>query len=78
MNQPIKQELHERIENCDNELLLQEAKALLQSEPQVRDWWDELTEDDKNLLMESEEQYKKGDFILHNQLMQQFEEWKKK
>lgn len=74
----IKNELHSLIENCNNELLLEEAKSILQSAPQVNDWWDELTEEDKNLVMESETQYEKGAFITHAQLMQQFEEWKKK
>jgi hypothetical protein len=52
-------------------------KELLQS-ADVKDWWDELTEEDKNLVMESESEYEKGNFINHAELMQQFEEWKKK
>jgi hypothetical protein len=59
-------------------MLLSEAKSLLESEKEVKDWWDELTEEDKNLVMESEAEYEKGNFILHKDLMQQFETWKKK
>ncbi len=72
-----KQELHRLIDSCDNEILLEEAKQLLLS-ASVNDWWDELTPGDKKLVMESEAQYQQGNFISHQQLMQEFEEWKKK
>lgn len=75
MSNPIKQELHELVDKCDNEILLEEARELLQS---GKDWWEDLTDTDRNLIMESEVQYSKGDFIDHKQLMQRFEEWKKK
>lgn len=78
MHKDIKVELHKLIDNCDNELLLQETKALLQSENEIKDWWDELTEEDKNLIMESEAEYEKGNFISNAELMHQFETWKKK
>lgn len=75
MNDAIKQDLHKLINKCENELLLEEARELLQSE---KDWWIELSETDQNLVMESEKQYKKGEFVNHKELMQRFEEWKKK
>ena len=78
MNSDIKTELHKLIDSCDNELLLQETKNLLQSDSEIKDWWDELTEEDKNLVLESEAAYEKGNFISNTELMQQFEEWKKK
>lgn len=75
MKDSIKQEIHQLIDKCDNELLLEDARELLQS---GKDWWDELSETDKNLVMESEVQYSKGNFISHQELMQRFEAWKKK
>jgi hypothetical protein len=78
MNSEIKNELHKLIDNCDNELLLSEAKTLLESNKETKDWWDELTDEDKNLVMESEAEYEKGNFVSNNELMQQFEAWKKK
>ena len=54
-----------------------EAKNLLLTAIK-NDWWDEMSEEDKNLLQDSEAEYNAGDFITHKQLMQQFEEWKKK
>ncbi len=77
MNSEIKNELHKLIDNCDNELLLSEARSLLESK-EIKDWWDELTDEDKNLVLESEAEYEKGNFISHEKLMQQFETWKKK
>jgi hypothetical protein len=76
METQIKKELHQLIDNCENEILT-EAKDLLQSES-ANDWWDELSETDKDLLMESEKEYEKGKFITHASLMQEFKEWKKK
>ena len=72
MNSEIKNELHKLIDNCDNELLLSETKSLLESK-KIKDWWDELTEEDKDLVLESEAEYEKGNFISHQQLMQQSE-----
>lgn len=73
----VKQELHKLVDNCDNEILLMEAKNVLLSAAK-NDWWDEMGEDDKNLLKDSEAEYEAGDFVTHSQLMQQFEEWRKK
>ncbi len=70
-----KEQIHELIDNCNNEILLSEVKELLQSS---EDWWEDLSSEDKNLVMESEMQYEKGNFISHDILVQQFEEWKKK
>jgi uncharacterized protein HemY len=72
-----KQELHQLINTCDNEIVLGEIKDLLKSK-EVKDWWEDLTSEDKNSVMESEIQYDKGNFISHDKLVQQFEEWKKK
>lgn len=72
-----KHEIHQLINTCDNEIVLAEVKDLLKSE-EVNDWWKDLSSEDKNLIMESEMQYEKGNFINHDTLVQQFEEWKKK
>jgi hypothetical protein len=75
MNESIKQELHQLVDKCDNELLLEDARELLQS---GKDWWDDLPAKDQQLVMESEAEYNKGHFISHEELMQRFEAWKKK
>jgi len=40
--------------------------------------WNELTEEDKNILLESEADYEKGNVIKHEDLMHEFKAWKKK
>ncbi len=78
MTSDIKNELHTLIDNCNNELLLLEAKNFLESGNEIKDWWDKLTEEDKTLVMKSDAEYEKGSFISHKDLMQQAEAWKKK
>ncbi len=73
----VKQELHKLVDDCDNEILLLEAKNIL-LEGGNNDWWDKLCEKDKQLLEYSEEEYKDGNYISHKALMEQFEDWKKK
>lgn len=78
MNNNIKAELHELIESCDNELLLQETKVLLQSETSIKDWWDELTEEDQRAVLKSETESETGQYISHDELTRQFQAWKEK
>ena len=78
MGNDIKNKLHKLIDNCDNELLLIETKKLLEEGSEIKDWWDELTEEDRNILLESEAEYEKGNFISNKELMERFEAWKKK
>lgn len=75
MNEALKQELHQLVDKCNNEQLLEDVRELLQSN---KDWWEEMNEKDQNLVMESEAEYNKGNFISHEELMQRFEVWKKK
>jgi hypothetical protein len=77
METQIKKDLHQLIDNCENEMLLTEAKELLET-PFSNDWWDELSVNDKSLLLKSDAEYEKGQFINHNTLMQEFKEWRKK
>jgi hypothetical protein len=77
METQIKKDLHQLIDNCENEMLLAEAKELLET-PFSNDWWDELSDGDKSLLLKSEAEYEKGQVINHTTLMQEFKEWRKK
>lgn len=76
MEPAVKDELHQLIEKCDNQILLSEVKEILLSNS-LEDWWDELTEEDKKLLMESEQQYNQGKVVSNTELMKQFDEWKR-
>lgn len=73
----IKEKLHLLVDACPNEALLQEIKTLLETSG-TEDWWNELSEADQYLLLESEAQYERKEFTSHSELMKRFEEWKKK
>lgn len=75
MNKSIRQEVHKLVDNCEDEILMEDVRELLQT---GRDWWKDLSPADQSLVMESEAQYEKGYFIDHQELLSRFEEWKKK
>jgi hypothetical protein len=77
MSKFLKSQLHHLVDTCENDLLLQEVKNILESSS-VADWWEELPEKDKLMVMESEVEYKNGEFITHSQLKEQLAAWKKK
>ena len=78
MHPELKQKLHLLVDNCNDEYLLEEAKVVLESDKTGKDWWDELSEEDKEQFLEGEEEHEQGHPITHNRLMHQFGEWKKK
>jgi hypothetical protein len=78
MNPELKQTLHQLVDNCNDEFLLEEAKAVLESEQSGKEFWNELDEEDKDFFVENEEEHEGGHSITHNRLMHQFGEWKKK
>ena len=73
----LKQKLHQLIDNCNDEYLLEEAKAVLESDQTGKEFWDELSEEDKESFLGGEEEHEQGHSITHNRLMHQFGEWKK-
>ena len=72
-----KEKIHQLVDSCQDDFLLEEAKAILETS-QDRDWWDDLSTDEKNLLKESELQYERKEFVTHTELLKRYEEWKKK
>ena len=78
MNPDLKQKLHILVDNCNDEFLLEEARAVLESPETGKDFLDELDEDDRDAFLEGEEEHEKGHRETHNRLMHQFQEWKKK
>jgi hypothetical protein len=78
MSTDLKQKIHLLVDSCNDEFLLEEAKAVLESDTSGKDFWDELSEEDKDLFLENEEEHDKGHSITHTRLMHQFGEWKKK
>jgi hypothetical protein len=77
MEPVVKGELHQQLIKCNSEVLLSELKEILIAGTSI-DWWNELTGKDKNLLIESVQQYNQGKFVSNSELVKQFEKWKKK
>ena len=63
MTPDLKQKLHKLIDSCNDEFLLEEARAVLESPQTADEFFDELEHD-------------KG--VQHHRVMHQFEAWKKK
>jgi hypothetical protein len=78
MEPALKQKLHLLVDNCNDEFLLEEAKAVLESDQTGKDFFDELSDEDKDSFLEGEEEHEQGHSITHNRLMHQFGAWKKK
>ena len=78
MNPELKQKIHSLVDNCNDELLLEEVKAVLESDQSGKEFWNDLEEEDKDSFLEAEEEHEKGHSLTHNRLMHQFSEWKKK
>lgn len=55
-----KLELMKMLMETENPTVLQAIRKIFQKED--KDWWDDLTEEQQNILNESMEQYEKGEF----------------
>jgi hypothetical protein len=53
-------ELVKKLLATENVSILESIKELFEKEE--KDWWDDLTEEQQNILNESMEQYEKGEF----------------
>ena len=78
MNPDLKQKLHALVDSCNDAFLLEEAKAVLESDQTGKDFLDELSDEDRDSFLEGEEEHEKGHSLTHNRLMHQFGSWKKK
>ena len=78
MDPNLKQKLHQLVDNCNDDFLLEEARAVLESDNTGKEFWNELDEEDKDSFRELEDEHEKGHSLTHNRLKHQFEEWKKK
>jgi hypothetical protein len=78
MNSELKQILHQLVDQCNDEFILDEARAVLESNSTGKEFWDELDDEDKDSFLELEDEHEKGHSITHQRLKHQMGEWKKK
>ena len=77
MDPDLKQKLHLLVDSCNDEFLLEEARAVLESEKTGKEFWEELDEEDQDSFLGSEEEHEQGHPITHQRLIHQVGEWKK-
>ena len=78
MDPNLKQRIHQLVDTCNDEFILEEARVLLESTNTGKEFWNELDEEDKDNFLELEDEHEKGHALTHNRLKHQFGEWKKK
>jgi hypothetical protein len=78
MTSDLKQKLHRLIDACNDEFLLEEARAVLESPQTGQEFFEELDDEDRETFLEAEEEHEQGHTATHNRLMHQFEAFKKK
>jgi hypothetical protein len=72
----LKQRLHKLIDSCNDEFLLEEARAVLESPHTGKDFLDELDEEDRDSFLEGEDEHDKS--VTQHRLLHQLDAWKKK
>ena len=77
MDYSIKEELHQLIDKCEEEAVLYEIKERLNGN-EVEDWWDELTEEEQEEILESSRQVDAGNFYTQEEVHKMMEQWKTK
>ena len=78
MNPDLKQKLHTLVDSCNDEFILEEAKAVLESYESGKEFWQELDEEDQDTFLGSEEEHEQGHSITHKRLLHQVGGFKKK
>jgi hypothetical protein len=72
----LKQKLHKLIDSCNDDFLLEEARAVLESPQTAGEFFNELDDEDRDSFVEGEDEHDKG--ATHHRMMNQFDAWKKK
>jgi hypothetical protein len=76
MTPKLKQTLHKLIDSCNDEFLLEEARAVLESPQTGKDFLEELDDEDRDSFLEGEDEHDKS--VTQHRLLHQFDAWKKK
>ncbi len=72
----IKTKLHEPIENTNDEKILE--NLFQQLSDNKKDWWENLSEIQKQRLSGSEQQYKRGEIVSNETVLEKIQQWLQK
>jgi len=78
MDPNLKQKIHQLVDNCNDEFLLEEARVVLESSNTGKEFWNELDDEDKDSFRELEDEHEHGHSVTHQRLKHQFGEFKKR
>lgn len=65
-----KEKIHQLVDACDNDNILQEIKSVLQQTENEQDWWQQLPDAEKEKTLVSLEQADNGQTFSHQQVME--------
>lgn len=71
-----KNEIHKLVDMCEDEAILYEIKERLSGNG--KDWWDELSKEEQDEILESTKQVEAGHFTTNEEAMKIFDKWLKK
>ena len=73
----LKHTIHQLIDQIEDEALLQAYLKLLESSMQVqkKDWWDEISAEERAEIEEGLAQADKGDTVSHEDVMAKYKKW---
>jgi hypothetical protein len=67
----IKEKIHQLVENCSDDTILYNTLEVLEQSHSGKDWWEELSAEEKKKTLASIEQAAKGQTIAHENLRSQ-------
>jgi predicted transcriptional regulator len=70
-------ELAQKLLQSTDRKLIKKLQAILE-EYEGDEWWDALPEEVKKSIKVSEEQFAKGEYIAHDEVMKKYQKWVKK
>jgi predicted transcriptional regulator len=72
----LKHTLHQLIDKIDEALLLAYLKVLESSmQVQAKDWWDEISTEERTEIEEGLAQADKGETVPHEEVMAKYKKW---
>lgn len=64
----LKFHLHQLIDRISDSSVLNAVHTLLSKATEEKDWWDELSEKEKELILKGAEQADNGNFVSHDEV----------
>ena len=77
-SQQIKTHLHQLIDETDDVQLLTELVEQIKETKNGVDWWDTLSPNQQQRILQSEKQYENGEVISNEVVLEKIRQWRQK